>query len=229
MKRIALAAVAALSFVAPHAANAATQINITNYSFAVGSNSGVLHFAGSPFDGAGVSIGEFKLTGTEVGSGTAATFYTYCVDIMHALSVPGVFDIKPLSQMYTGVTATNVNKILANTNATNATEAAAIQLALWEVTFETSGSFNVNSGAFNITGGDSGAARTLANTYLSNLGTWNVSSTQTAQLLYNPNLQSQVYLAPVPEPTTWAMMIVGFGAVGATMRIRRRAGAMVAA
>lgn len=229
MKRFALAAAAVLSFAAPHAATAATQVNITNSTFAVGSNSGVLHFAGSPFDGLGVSIGEFKLTGTTVGTGTSATFYTYCVDIMHALSTPGVFDIVPLSQMYTGLKATNINKILANTNATNATEAAAVQLALWEVTFETSGSFNVNSGAFNITGGDSGAARTLANTYLSNLNSWNVSSTQTAQLLYNPNLQSQVYLAPVPEPTTWAMMIVGFGVVGAAMRSRRRVAAMATA
>nr|WP_314445732.1 PEPxxWA-CTERM sorting domain-containing protein [uncultured Sphingomonas sp.] len=28
--------------------------------------------------------------------------------------------------------------------------------------------------------------------------------------------------APVPEPSTWAMMMVGFGAIGASMRRRRR-------
>jgi hypothetical protein len=28
-------------------------------------------------------------------------------------------------------------------------------------------------------------------------------------------------MAAVPEPTSWALMIVGFGAVGATMRRRR--------
>lgn len=229
MKHIALAAAAALSFAAPHAATAATQINVTNYSFPVGSNTGTLRFTGSPFNNQTVSIGEFKLTGTEVGSGTAATFYTYCVDIMRALSVPGVFEVKPLSQMYTGAAAININKILANTNPTNATQSAAVQLALWEVAYESSSVFDVTGGAFSVTGGDSAAARALANTYLSNLGAWNVSSTQTAQLLYNPNIQSQVYLAPVPEPTTWAMLIVGFGVVGAAMRIRRRAGAMATA
>ena len=29
-------------------------------------------------------------------------------------------------------------------------------------------------------------------------------------------------VAPVPEPSTWAMMLVGFGAIGASMRRRRR-------
>lgn len=31
--------------------------------------------------------------------------------------------------------------------------------------------------------------------------------------------------AAVPEPTTWAMMLLGFGAVGYSVRIRRRSGA----
>lgn len=33
---------------------------------------------------------------------------------------------------------------------------------------------------------------------------------------------AQLYLAAVPEPATWAMMITGFGFVGASMRVRRR-------
>ncbi|MCW6535240.1 PEPxxWA-CTERM sorting domain-containing protein [Sphingomonas lycopersici] len=28
--------------------------------------------------------------------------------------------------------------------------------------------------------------------------------------------------ASVPEPSTWAMMIIGFGAVAGTMRVRRK-------
>jgi PEP-CTERM motif len=226
MKRIALAAAAALSATVPHAASAAAQVNITTQSFAAGSNTGVLHFAGSPFDNRSVGIGQFLLTGAYTPTGGSAAFRTYCVDIFHALTVPGVYDLVPLSQMYTGVRATNIAKILANTNATNATTSAAVQLALWEVAFETAGTFNVTSGAFNVTGGNSGAARALANTYLANLGSWNVSATHTARLLYHPQRQSQVYLAPVPEPATWAMLIVGFGLTGATLRMRRRATAI---
>jgi hypothetical protein len=33
-------------------------------------------------------------------------------------------------------------------------------------------------------------------------------------------------LAPIPEPSTWAMMLLGFGAIGASMR-RRRHGAFI--
>lgn len=36
------------------------------------------------------------------------------------------------------------------------------------------------------------------------------------------------FLAPVPEPATWAMMIAGFGLVGGLMRARRRAVAKIA-
>ncbi|WP_445190734.1 PEPxxWA-CTERM sorting domain-containing protein [Sphingomonas sp. Tas61C01] len=31
---------------------------------------------------------------------------------------------------------------------------------------------------------------------------------------------------PVPEPTTWAMMLIGFGLMGATLRTRRRSAAL---
>lgn len=33
---------------------------------------------------------------------------------------------------------------------------------------------------------------------------------------------AEIYLAAIPEPATWAMMIAGFGFIGASMRVRRR-------
>ena len=221
MKRFALAATAALAFVLPSAANAAVQVNITSISNPQGTRSGALDYNPSPYDNQTISIGEFKFAGNYVVGGAPASFLTYCLDLFHG-TANGVYDIVSLSTAYTGVRATNINKILANTNAIDTDTSAAIQMALWEVAYETSSSFNVNSGVFNITGGSSSAARTLANTYLSNLGTWNVSSNQTAQLLVSQGKQTQVFLAPVPEATTWAMMIVGMGVVGSSVRRRRR-------
>ena len=224
MKRFALAAAAALAFVLPSAANAAVQVNITSIGNPLSTRSGFLDYNPSPYDNQTISIGEFKFSGNYVVGGAPASFLTYCLDLFHG-TANGIYDIVSLSTLYTGTKATNINKILANAasgNATTTDESAAIQMALWEVAYETSGTFNVNSGVFNITGSGSSAARNMANSYLSNLGTWNVSGSQTAQLLVSQGKQTQVFLAPVPEATTWAMMIVGMGVVGSSVRRRRR-------
>jgi len=39
---------------------------------------------------------------------------------------------------------------------------------------------------------------------------------------FGPNFQFNVVAGAVPEPATWAMMLVGFGMMGASMRYRRR-------
>lgn len=219
------AAVGALALLTPAAAQAATTVKITNYAFPVGSQTGTLHFAGSPFDNRGVHAGEFKLTGTNLTAGGSVSFLTYCVDIFNALTMPGTYTIAPLSTLFTGAKATNINKLLTNTSPATADQSAAVQLAVWEIAFETGPTFNVNSGvnqgAFWMTGGTSGAARTLANSYLASLSGWSGSTTHRAELLYSRTNQSQVFLAPIPEPGTWAMMVFGFLVVGSTLRRRQ--------
>lgn len=46
--------------------------------------------------------------------------------------------------------------------------------------------------------------------------------TDDGSLIDSVTYQAAEPTAPVPEPATWAMMILGMGAVGATMRRRRR-------
>ena len=219
------AAIGAFITLTPAAARAATTVKITNYAFPVGSQTGTLHFAGSPFDNRGVRAGEFKLTGTDLTTAGPVSFLTYCVDIFNSLTVPGTFNIAPLSTLFSGTKATNITKLLTNTNPATADQSAAVQLAVWEIAFETGPAYNVNSGAnqgaFWMTGGTSGAARTLANSYLASLPSWSVSTTQRAQLLYSRTNQSQVFLAAIPEPETWAMMVFGFLLVGSTLRRRK--------
>ncbi|MBS0502583.1 MAG: PEP-CTERM sorting domain-containing protein [Proteobacteria bacterium] len=110
-----------------------------------------------------------------------------------------------------------------------ATTSAALQLAAWEIVNENTNSYGFNTGTFRSSGGNSDAARTLAMTYLNNItsGSWQAPTGQ-LKLFYSAHSQSQV-LSAVPEPATWAMMIGGFGVVGASMRRKRAAGTVVTA
>lgn len=228
MKRFALAAVAALSLAMPSIANATT-INITNSSFSMGSKNGVVNVGSGPFDGGNADFGQFVLTGVNVSSGNApVTFYSYCVDLFHALLIPGTFTIQPLSTLFNTTKATNITKLLSNVVPANADQSAALQLAIWEVAFDTGAGNSVIAGGaqgnFYINGGTSNpTAQSLANSYLAQLGSWTVPTGTTAQLLYSQNNQSQVFLTPVPETGTWIMMIAGFGIAGVTLRRRRSA------
>jgi hypothetical protein len=223
MKRYAFAAAAALSIAVPSVSQATT-INITAYTQPLGTKNGTLTLAPSFLNGQAVAFGEFSMTGVNVSASNAPVSYlTYCVDLLHGLSVPGLYDIMPLTSLYNynATKALNLTKLLANTNATTADESAAIQLAVWEIVFETSASADVTGGMFSMASGDSMAARTLANSYLSQLGGWTTNG-RTALLLYSETNQSQVFLTAVPETATWGMMIVGFGVVGAAMRRRAK-------
>ncbi|MBS0478213.1 MAG: PEPxxWA-CTERM sorting domain-containing protein [Proteobacteria bacterium] len=109
-------------------------------------------------------------------------------------------------------------------------------MAVWEIMFETQPAWSVTnaSSTFYMTG--SGAplttAESLANTYLGNVNsnTWTVNNGYDLKVLYSPTQQTQVFLTPsVPEPATWGMLVLGFGAVGGALRYRRRAGALAAA
>jgi PEP-CTERM motif len=233
MKRYALAAVAALSIALPSVANATT-INITSSGFSMGSRDGIVNVGSGPFDGGNANFGQFSLSGVNVTAGnTPVTYKTFCVDLFHALLIPGTFTIQPLSTLFNATKETNITKLLSNVVPTNADQSAALQLAIWEVAFDTGSNMSVLNGAmsgnFYVTGGSSGTARTLANSYLANLGSWSIPTGVTASLLYSQNNQSQVFLnaVAVPEAGTWIMMIAGFGIAGATMR-RRKAAAVPA-
>jgi hypothetical protein len=228
MKRFAFAAAAALSIAAPSVSHAVTTVNIATYSYANGSKDGTIHLTGSPFDGVTTSMGQFKLDGAYVPGGSPVTFYTYCIDLYHSLFVPGTFTIQPLTSIMSATKAMDITKLLFNTSAATDVQSAAIQLAVWEIAFEGTSSLDVTTGptqgSFWADAGNSASARTLANSYLANVGSWTVPAGATADILYAQNNQIQVFLNvnAVPEAATWGMMIVGFGIVGASMRRRTK-------
>ncbi len=71
--------------------------------------------------------------------------------------------------------------------------------------------------------------------------TWSPGVTQSGGLIFyfgpdalNAGIDNLTFTignatAPVPEPATWALMIAGFGAIGATMRSARKSAATRAA
>lgn len=229
--RFALAA-ALLAATVPGAAQAAYQI--TNYSWSPGFLTGTIQHVPTALS-LNVAIGRFKLTGTEQPGGAAVSFLTYCVDIFHALQ-PASYDFAAVATLVPSAIKQNqLLALLANadpliTTAANPNQtAAAIQLAVWEISNETAATYSFSAGAFRSSGGNSGGARTLAMTYLNNItgGTWTAPANGSLQLLYSANSQSQL-IAAVPEPATWAMMLGGFGVIGAAAR-RRKAAARVLA
>jgi hypothetical protein len=172
-------------------------------------------------------IGRIKLT-----TSTGDTLLSYCIDIFHDLTTA---TFTPAAISTTSLSATKISQISAllshgESLVTNADRSAAEQLAIWEIVNEGSGTYSLSSGnlfASNI----SQNAVSIANSYLSNItsGVWTADPSLALAVLTSPNDQTQLVwganatkvLGAVPEPATWAMMLVGFGGIGAAMRSRR--------
>lgn len=104
---------------------------------------------------------------------------------------------------------------------------AAFQLALWEIRYETSGTFNLTGGTFKASGDAAGAlAIAQANTWLNTLP---ATSTYTITLLHSgpPGMHQDFVtdsrvpiLLLVPEPSM--LPLVGIGFLGMLVALRRR-------
>jgi hypothetical protein len=218
-------AVAALAFAVPGAAQAAYQID--SYAWAPGALSGNISYAPTALS-LNVGIGRFQLNGTDLETGLAANFITYCIDIFHELR-PALYDFAPIATLLPSaekqgqlLTLLSFADPLVASSPDQNEAAAAVQLAIWEITNETGETYGFSTGAFQSSGGNSDGARALAQSYLDNVtsGAWAPAEGQ-LQLFYSRESQSQI-LAAVPEPATWAMMLGGIAFVGMAARRRNR-------
>jgi hypothetical protein len=188
---------------------------------------------GSHSEAAG--IGRILLTGTD-NSGHAANLEVYCVDIKDWLG-NGTFVAKDPSTYLTADQITKVTKFLAfadnQVNTLNtAVASAAAQLGVWEILNETSGSYDLTSGSFSVGVYDNNAildAAGLAKQWLDGMSHVRVTGASLAFIDPGAGNQPQAYITTqsesivvgVPEPGTWALTVVGFGALGAMLRRRK--------
>ncbi len=176
------------------------------------------------------------------------TLYTFCVDLFHSINVgfdnahdivtgagdaqlayapPLVYHIAALTVDSNGpisgvsgslLTATQIAEIggLANLGgqliATDASDLsnklAAVQGAIWDIEYPAYSVSAPNSTVQNYLLGY------VANAYAGR-------SLSPVYAIYGPNGQGLIPTGGVPEPATWAVMLVGFGLAGATLRRRR--------
>jgi hypothetical protein len=161
-----------------------------------------------------------------------ASFLSYCIDLTQPVSVGG-----PSDSSYTRVAggsysfanpaaATSLSKLftfagsLVNSNATS----AAFQMAVWEIIYEAPGnvySMGAGKAVFGVQDARETATLTLADSWLNALST--TPATAPISILASANSQDLVYggaTAPIPEPSTYALMIAGLAGLGFVARRR---------
>ena len=227
-------AVSALFAAQPAAADV---IEINN--FWAGSGIANISFTGPNWhDGSKVSglnetggSGGFKTYDLTTDPNRQNAFQSFCVDIFHSFSfaVDSNDTLQPASVISSTAAAdlgrlyTNHYADIASTNSSAASESA-FQLAVWEIVNDSAGAssgYNLSQGTFQATGTGSALAQTWLNElslpsvsdYVANI--WSVQSMITTGHGY---AQDVVVFAPVPEPQTYAMLLVGLGLLGLSAR-----------
>ena len=150
------------------------------------------------------------------------SFVTYCVDLYQHIS---------FGTLYSDYTAPGSTHIFANNRAyadlgrlyasagvvDTSIEEAAFQIAVWEIAYETTpGAYALGSGAASFSGGSAaGGALGLAATWLSGLGN---DAGRSISVIESTEHQDVIF-APVPEPSSYMLMLAG---LLATVEISRR-------
>jgi hypothetical protein len=174
------------------------------------------------------SAGEF--TGLWNGN----SFSAMCVDVNHDLSFGTTYtNYTAMTPAAYGFTATQVglfNRLYTDyyaTSHTNGVNAAAFQIAVWEITYDGNGALNHGADTFTLGAGGNATAKSTAASWLSTL-TPLASSAWTFTVLDSQSVtggqsatQDLLVAIPVPEPETYALLLAGLGLLGFVARHRK--------
>lgn len=170
----------------------------------------------------------------------SGSFNAWCVDIFTWLSGgTQTYAVGGTTELTSVFGSTRVNDLMTLANERYAQvdtrdESAAFQLATWAIMFGTadgSGKYSLNSSTFNTSAGITGGA--IAQSWLDNLGAVQDTGQFGITYLYqglgtnvaknSQNLVAFTPTAPVPEPETSAMLLVGLTLMGFVARRRKKA------
>ncbi|HEV2595235.1 MAG TPA: PEPxxWA-CTERM sorting domain-containing protein [Sphingomicrobium sp.] len=223
-----MSATSALSLMAVGQASAST-LTVSSVGVVYPSPSPVtasIHLVSPSISYSSVYVSPQYLNGTL--DNKAVQLFGYCVDILHE-SGPGTFNVVSLLDYLGGNTA-KYNQfaalIAAAGGPANKDADAATQAAVWDLMYD-NGPYDVASGNFWINNVQNDPSLiSSANSLLAQAVTNAGAAGSDLQLFVAENSSRQDMLfwttSAVPEPASWAMMLVGFGIMGAAMRSRRK-------
>jgi hypothetical protein len=157
-------------------------------------------------------------------NGVDPVFTTYCVDLYqyiafnHAVYTYG--NVPASGHLFRNSSAAvDLARLYSSGHVTNSplTEAA-FQIAVWEIAYETSGTYKLDYGDARF-GANSVAALVLATDWLDHLGTGNGYSVRVLESAFN---QDQIFATRVPEPGTFALAFAAFAAMVGVRRHQAR-------
>jgi len=214
-----LVPLASIALVTALAATVARADDVTFTGFAHGSQT--VHF--SLVAPNAVASGDVNAGGFATILNGSPSFVTYCVDLYQHIAfgtlypeytAPGTSHVFANNRAYA-----DLGRLYANAGVVDtALEEAAFQIAVWEIAYETTaGAYALGSGAASFSGGTaaSSGALGLAATWLSGLGN---GAGRSISVIESRDHQDVIF-APVPEPSTYMLMLAG---LMATVEISRR-------
>jgi len=240
-KNVLAAAMAIVGLGSP--ALAADLVDVTSNPYGAGGQEGGIRVVSLGVAGGGPT-GRFDVSGTHVTSMALFIANSFCFDVtkrFYASAPDNRFEVMSLSAFSSDIIKqSQVAALLINTQplidgaaskGDRDFAAVATGMAIWEILYETgttgysvSGSWGDNGKGNFFTYGDFTRYQATANQYLANVetGAWTGDTSRIRTLVsVTGKGQNQLFIAAVPEPATWAMMVAGFGVIGSVLRRRR--------
>ena len=220
MRRSVTSSIAAACLALAASSAHAEDVLITGFTFNpavkldVSSTSPVVSYSGLP-------SGQF--TGTLNG----ASFTTYCTDLLQAFSFGTLYTDYSVVDGVAAWGATRsadldraFSAFAANGAPASAATSAVAQAVIWEILYEDSGTYDLNGGTFKATSANLTTQGYFDDSVAMFAEIAGTAITVHADQLLSRSTQDFVVLTPVPEPSTYALMLAGLAGIGFVARRR---------